>query len=274
MEINRLLSDELTYELMIRGASINGKVDDKRKLLRELMRTEQQTPQVNTIGEFKPLEELTTCSNKLDELLGYLQEFNFENANNEYQRIRSRLIHIDQRLKRIQTMESNLISKRDHLIGVCGELFDNLYEIVREPEPPLLVLDSADEPISGQPQNILPAASNNNTSNVEDAMQHSTRRVSFPEINSSDVITNRAVERLSERLHNMNFSHSHELSSSSPSTYFPVRKWNLNFNGESSVSAFIERVEELRVAREFQRINCYSQPLKCLPMMLWYGTDQ
>lgn len=252
MEVNRLLGDELTYELLIRGADINGKVDEKRKLLRELMRTEEQVPNALIPG-IKPLEELTTCSNKLDELLGYLQEFNYKNSNNEYQRIFSRLTHVDQRLKRIQTTEANLISKRDHLIRVCGELCDNLHMMVRQPQPeppPLLRFDDPAESGSVQPERTISpvAALVNSGASTSAAVMQNSRRVSFPNINSSDLIVN-STTRLTEQLNNVNVSRSYSSNFPSPVTYLPVRKWNLIFNGDSSVSAFIERVEELRIAR-------------------------
>nr|CAI5864337.1 unnamed protein product [Callosobruchus analis] len=92
MEINRLLGDEITYELQIRGLPIGNTVEQKRNLLREALRKERlkliQPPEKCNFSEE---HELVTCINKLSELRLAIADFNFANRENEFRRIHTRL---------------------------------------------------------------------------------------------------------------------------------------------------------------------------------------
>ncbi|KAF2899576.1 hypothetical protein ILUMI_06596 [Ignelater luminosus] len=84
MEINRLLVDELNYKLMITGYELRRNVQEKQALLR-----------------LDPLSKLSVCSTKLDELAGYVEEFDSGNADNEYTRIKARLLYVNDRLEKV-----------------------------------------------------------------------------------------------------------------------------------------------------------------------------
>ncbi|KAF2903542.1 hypothetical protein ILUMI_02643 [Ignelater luminosus] len=71
MEINRLLADELNYEVMIKDL------------------------------ELDPLSELSVCSAKLDELVGYAKMFDNANADNEYKKIKVGLLHVNDHLEKV-----------------------------------------------------------------------------------------------------------------------------------------------------------------------------
>ncbi|KAK4876855.1 hypothetical protein RN001_009361 [Aquatica leii] len=126
MEINRLLSDELTHELLIRGAKIGDTVQEKRSLLRDAIKQERLGLVIQTDVTFDPEQELYICSTKLDELGGNIQEFDNSNKINEFQRIQSRLLHVQRRLSRVSCSNPALESKRNNLNFLCSGLLKAL----------------------------------------------------------------------------------------------------------------------------------------------------
>lgn len=125
MEINRLRSDELTWELTVRGCEVGSTVEQKRAQLREAFRNHiPDNPSVH----LDSASELSICSAKLDELVGQIQEFDKNNRLNEFNRINSRLIHIQGRLNRLKPTSRALEQKKENLTfllsGVLGALQD------------------------------------------------------------------------------------------------------------------------------------------------------
>jgi hypothetical protein len=103
MEVNRLLGDELAYELSIRNLPIDGTVVQKRATLREILRAEragERSPPLSV--DIDPFYELSTCDVKLSETEENIQRFNVANRVNEFKRISARLIHLNLRLHRIR----------------------------------------------------------------------------------------------------------------------------------------------------------------------------
>lgn len=102
MDINRLHSDELSYELLVRNLPVTGTVADKRILLRNAMRVEK----AGLLPSYTPIRlnvesELGICAEKLAALSFEIKKFDINNKENEYKRIYSRLIHLNGRIKRI-----------------------------------------------------------------------------------------------------------------------------------------------------------------------------
>lgn len=125
MEVNRLLGDELTYELTCRALPIGGSVSEKRESLREVLRLERLGERIPPISApmLEPGYELSTCEGKLSDLEENLREFNQENRKNEYKKIKSRLIHLTLRLDRINGDVNSLFnSQRDRLLTWCSQL--------------------------------------------------------------------------------------------------------------------------------------------------------
>lgn len=126
MEPNRLLGDEITYELQIRGLPIGGTVAMKRCSLREVLRLER-------IGESIPPSEVnldvnsefSICEGKLDDLSEDIKNFNVCNKENEFKRIHSRLIHLKLRIGRLNG-DNDVIWRRTSDLNWCNQLFDVL----------------------------------------------------------------------------------------------------------------------------------------------------
>lgn len=128
MNVDHLHSDELEYELMVRGYPTDGTVAEKRKRLRPALRMEREgitfSKSVNLAGD----EELRICAEKVGELEAAVDNFNYNNASNEYKRYRSRLLHVMGRLNRIQEQEGD--SQKGRIMMKCGEISDFLEESV------------------------------------------------------------------------------------------------------------------------------------------------
>nr|CAI5861486.1 unnamed protein product [Callosobruchus analis] len=136
MEVNRLLSDELTYELQVRGLPIGNTVAEKRLLLRESLRQDRLGLSVPpTKCNMVVDHELIVCTGKLGELRRAVGQFDDSNRDNEFRRIYTRLIHASDRLSRIDYETPLLEAQKASLISDANELIRELnvaYEEARE----------------------------------------------------------------------------------------------------------------------------------------------
>lgn len=127
MEVNRLLSEELSYELFIRGLPTTGTVENKRTLLRDVFRLErlgEKRPPV--LVDLDPVSELCTCRAKLNALSHSVNHFDHDNRDNDYKRIHTRLLHLNFRLNRIDARDQVDISLKHELLQSCIQLLTDL----------------------------------------------------------------------------------------------------------------------------------------------------
>lgn len=272
MDINRLLSDELSYEIRIRGISPDGTVAEKRKVLRDAIHQERDGQITICTKNIVPSEEVCICGTKLDDLLGNIQEFDNNNAENEYKRVKARLIHVSDRLKRIPSVDSLLNRRTTHLSELCEHLFvalEDAYHVANLndtqnrsilDEPNLLLPERRVETTSNNNVPIaslvdIPEVENTETQNRlhSSALHHSSPRphVSF----KNDAPPRREEERFS--CHNSTFAHDvksvvrqmslYDQPTSRPYTNF--YRWNISFDGTTSVTSFLEDLEEMKTAR-------------------------
>ncbi|CAG9820772.1 unnamed protein product [Phaedon cochleariae] len=127
MDVNRLLGDELRYELYIRGQSSNNTVADNRARIREVFRSEWQGdmthfPKVSLYFDNK----LEICSRKLEELQQNIDDFDQNNRENEYRRIYSRLLHISGRSNRLSGKDVGEGISRLRVVNKCSQLIDRV----------------------------------------------------------------------------------------------------------------------------------------------------
>lgn len=133
MEVNRLLSDELVYELTVRGLPVRNTVIENRATLRGALRLEREgmSSGVNWNICLPAEEELNICFQKLETLGTEVRNLNHSNRENEYKRIFSRLCHVQDRLRRITVMDSGMAHRRDDLLGLCLGQIDTLSDTVQ-----------------------------------------------------------------------------------------------------------------------------------------------
>lgn len=130
MEINRLHSDELSYELLVRGAVTEGSVDEKRQRLRTFMKLERlgNLP-LSVSTTLEPESEIKICSDKILELDEALNNFNPDNATNEQAKIQTRALHVMGRLNHI--FDRSYSDKKTKLITHCAEIMERLDVLIR-----------------------------------------------------------------------------------------------------------------------------------------------
>ncbi|KAJ8965342.1 hypothetical protein NQ314_004206, partial [Rhamnusium bicolor] len=128
MEVNRLLGDELSYELRVRNAPDSGTVQEKRCRLRGLMKLERLGGSIAFVSSIDTDAELEICRNKLNELSALVHEFDTDNAINEHSRLQSRILHIINRLNHIT--DSRAMQFKSQLISQCAGLTAKLEDII------------------------------------------------------------------------------------------------------------------------------------------------
>lgn len=129
MEPNRLVQDELVYELTVRGISDVGNCDSMRKTLRELLRLEKLGK--TFISSLPPIpfkDELTTCKNKLKEISALLEKF--DGAENAYKKLETKICHVLGRLERLQAKDDDEIQLPSELLSEAIILSTELEEKV------------------------------------------------------------------------------------------------------------------------------------------------
>lgn len=144
MEVNRLLGDELAYELFIRHLPVPNTVSEMRTSLRGALRLEREgiaSPPSNTFQFSTPEEELNICNTKLNELGHSVENFNYSNRVNEFRRISSRLGHIRDRVSRIPTTTTDMQIEKNRLQIKCRELMATLVMVVDQGQQVTNVLD-------------------------------------------------------------------------------------------------------------------------------------
>ncbi|KAK4887203.1 hypothetical protein RN001_003474 [Aquatica leii] len=127
MEVNRLLSDELSYELQIRGMATVGTVQEKRSALRGCFRHEKNGIHFPTsVADLDMCEASQICTDKISEISSELDDFNTANKANEYQRINSRIIYLSGQIRRL---DSTRAPRKSELMSEVMRLVDRLEQI-------------------------------------------------------------------------------------------------------------------------------------------------
>lgn len=130
MDVHRLLGDELTYELQIRGFPIGGTVKQKRDTLRGILTEERlgnSYPPVEV--NIDPGYEFSVCEGKLADMDDSVNNFDVNNAKTEFRRISSRLLHLKSRLNRVRCCNSDLQAVQDSMLSWCETLKVKLNEV-------------------------------------------------------------------------------------------------------------------------------------------------
>lgn len=205
MQVNRLLQDELAYELQIRGIAI-GTVEEMRHGLAMAIRLEKSGDSVMYPRyPFTAQEDVLAVENKLADLEPLVNDFCDKSGTTLYSKLQSRLSHV---LNRIDHIDANGPEgqKRSELLAKTLSLLDLLQDKAcgKTSTPPSVAVLGP---------NVLPP------------------------IRRSSSIDNTHLQN----------------------PYFKQilpNKWGLKFSGDRkgiSLNAFLERVEELRIARHVSK---------------------
>lgn len=253
MDVNRLLSDELTYELAIRGASTDNKtVAEKRSILRGILRCEKEG--WSSLSPTKPANfninaEITTCETKLNELESDIKHFDTTNTSNEFRRINSRLLHIASRLNRLNCPDAEDDNKKHLLNAKCMQLIGILCELsAAAPQHEQSLLDQPNDPLSQNPideANLLlpdvqelPRPTTSKRTVTHEALSPPNRNEYLQNASSSP------AAHFAAALQNIRFD-----DDTSIPRFVPIYKWKINFDGNSSITNFLDRINELCESR-------------------------
>lgn len=284
MDINRLLSDELSWELLIRNCDTTGTVDQKRSRLRTLFRLEQQGNMTRYPSPDLDVEaELAICTRKLMELESDIHRFNHDNADNEYRRIHSRILHVLGRLNLLVC--DDRVADIKSLATICVELIGDLEQLITRTQKEVSLLDLPNDNeivpqiplVATQSEQLIdfsgsrhgPIFHSNPTAINEEIVipnESLNRRLNTLRLSPSrfeGTTTKRLIPNLDQYPHTSTLYPGHaperptmftehitpKTLPTDPQRYFnTVSKWNVRFDGNSNVYNFIERVEELKSA--------------------------
>lgn len=238
-----LRREELQYEIRYRGADPSEmSVQEMRGCLRSLLRIESLEKSIIAYPPYPfnlevEVAELQTCYTALGE---NIKKFSGTKSDNGYKRLSARIAHLIGRVNRfpIADSEENVLKARGTWLARITMLMDALERSARAHVKP-------DVSIS--------------------LRAHSTRVESVSAVGSDD--EEEPVEDAAFVPVAMNTTRTSHQSQ-------PVYKWNLKFSGDSKISVnhFLERVEELRIARGVSEAELFASAIDLFDgkALLWY----
>lgn len=211
MLVNRLNQDELMYELRIRGMA-TGTVDQMRHALTMAIRMEKSGDSVRYPPyPFTEQEDLAAVKDKLADLQPKISSLSEPSSGNTFTKLQTKLSHVLGRIDHIPVTST----ERPTVLTEALTLMDLLHQKAEDFEKN-----------QGIPPHLSILSSPTAAANFAQSIQPSRRSSSIsPNVAPSGSVGVKPV---------------------------PPSKWNLKFSGEkksTSLSAFLESVEELRVAR-------------------------
>ncbi|XP_052742263.1 uncharacterized protein LOC128198866 [Bicyclus anynana] len=271
MDPQHLLKDEVEFELACRGYSQPGLVSALKKILKKMLEAESvmsvsyeiKSPQASVTT---PSLELDVCAVKVNNLMCYVSELNEKPDKLLFKRLVSRLFHVVNRLKLAVPVDEVEKDRRNVLLDKAVILLkdlegkdeiedsDHITPEMREAlhnsigDDGKKILNLLDEHVN--PESVLPSAS------------EATKSVDTQGIFALNSNIQRKVSFAQEDLH-IPFGREKQ----SPCKVFnsttfdetpmrklklvPICQWGVHFYGDNkfSVNAFIERVHELKDAR-------------------------
>uniref|UniRef100_A0A1E1WIZ0 CCHC-type domain-containing protein n=1 Tax=Pectinophora gossypiella TaxID=13191 RepID=A0A1E1WIZ0_PECGO len=240
MDPNYLLKDELEFELQSRGVEVQAVVSVLRKLLRELLVTEQSGStsykiKAPTSVRSAPDRELVTCESKLKTLSAYIDEIIGKPDRHLFRRLVSRLYHIKNRLSLICPIELDDDTYKAKLTEECNLLLQRLEAKdddgdCSDDEVPFSVKQALQETLGELGEQIvkkLEGVSFEDDRSITKPENMKTTKPKF--VRSSTAFEDDLPKR----------------------KLVPISQWGVSFSGDKhfSVNAFIERVNELKDAR-------------------------
>jgi hypothetical protein len=236
-EVNRLVQDELVYELAIRGLTDVGTVEQMRKTLRTLLRLERESnPLVYPVHPYDTATDVTALNNKIRELQSLIDEFD-GSTDTVHRKLLSKLAHALGRANRIKPSTPEERKSSSKIIVTLLNFKTDIETKVKRA--------SADQSLGALDVSLL---------NVDDDEESDGEE--------SMLVTSTPL-------------HAPVRETTSRSHVVPVHKWNLKFSGEDprlSLSSFLIRVEELRIARHATEEDLYNSAIDLFEgrALTWY----
>lgn len=225
LDVDRLVKAELQYELSIRGVTVEDNVATLRKALRKAVKSEAASSILSYISPFSFEDDYKAINNSIENLQTLLENCSF---GKRVQAVETKIVHIVGRIKNSQPGNDCQIKSREELLSTMDEVIEN-YEME------------------------LKRFSGPSEESMTSMLEIGSLRIGSPEvpiIESSGlpaatpaVVTVSPISKVSI-----------PVSLGKP---IPLVKWGISFTGDKSqsVNSFLERVGELRVARNVSEVQ-------------------
>ncbi|XP_050499281.1 uncharacterized protein LOC126879933 [Diabrotica virgifera virgifera] len=243
LDVDRLVKDELEVELQMRGIVLtNCKVEELKSTLRSCLVLEKSGKIPNFDLPPDIPAELTSCENKLKEILNIINAFT--GTANQIRRIETKFAHLSGRLNRIHSTDTDEMSKRSALLK-------KLMDLIGEYTTKSNVLKTSNVVSVEMPtdpnfyHHIDLSGLNLNDPNGNSTP---TRNISAPNVsNQTNQTSNSTVNPIVFLPSNSDF----------PSE--PVYKWGIKYSGKpQNFSVFLEEVEEYCRSRNVNKVQLFS----------------
>lgn len=234
IDVDRLLKDELEYELKVRGVDASGTVDELRKEFRGLLALERDGSFVQGTLVLDAEAELKTCEEKLNDVEALIESY--QGTGSQMRKITTKIAHLVSRLNRVKSPEG-VVDKRATLLKRVAFLTAEFNGKAK------------DRPLE----------------NEED---HAPLDPTFHAMSASTPLnTTREPVGLDDP-----GTSSSGTSGIGPSV--PVYKWGLKFSGRSdmSVNAFLVKVDEYCTSRNVNRSQLFASASDLFEgdALMWY----
>lgn len=242
-EINRLSKDEIAYELAILGVTTISDMGEMRKTLRRLRKLQKSASFVSPKYPFTYEQDVEALEAKVKEIQALIDSFSDSSKSSGYQKISTKLTHATSRLNRCQATSDEQRQQVSQMLvsftGMCTQLRAKAKQYAR----------SSTLNASGilVPEPVLGATGESSSDSDDEVKPDASRKVEW-------------------------------VHSPTPSSV-PVIKWNLQFSGDHSimtVNAFLERVEELMIARNVTKEQVFRSALDLFSgrALVWYRANR
>ncbi|KAJ8982411.1 hypothetical protein NQ317_017213 [Molorchus minor] len=219
MQVNRLEKDELEYLLTIRGVGL-GSCEEMRKSLSSAVRLEREGDSIKYPSyPFTAQEDQVAVKKKLDDVKKMVDDFNAGKKSSEAQKLQTKMAYVLERIEHMDVEEEESRKQKSELLALALSLMDRFHDKMEDFEN----RQAAPAALSWLQSQVGPQAFQ---VGIHEAAGSSPLRVPV-------------------------------LPSTSATKTIPPHKWDLKkFSGDArstSVHAFFEKVEELRVARNVSK---------------------
>lgn len=245
LEIVRLSQLELDYELRIRGVTGVEGADLRRKMLRNLMKLEKTDTSFKwPTHPFTFVQDLDAVKETLNEIEKLVQDFVGDRTSSVYKKLSTKAAHCYERVNRMQPLTEVEVSQRSEL---------------------LLKLIAAWSDLQVKYKTYSKTSTPNRPCKLD--FDVSAVAKSSGKQSDSDTISDFSDEEPHASIH-----------SSKVKSILPFQ-WNLKFSGDvkqMSLGSFLERVNELCVARNVSKSQLFSSAIDLFTdkALIWYRANR
>lgn len=266
-DIDRLSKDELAYELRVRSCPEQTTVVRMRHTLRQFIRLEREG---SVLVDFEACElplddELGNIEDKIRQVKNLIAEFPTHSSEGNFRKLQTKLFHVKGRVDRIPYKTASIKQRREMFLRDIVALGCEMLDVCK--------------PLVADPDGETPADVDTLAKQIPDTCKITDHdsRVGQETATSSgplDETTNISLTPQHLGKAAAKFSRNRR-SSGLDMKPVPLSKWNVKFSGEKdslSVSAFLERIQELCLSRNFPEEFLLDQAIDLFtgPALIWF----